>query len=123
MGLWFKKQKNKEVNQNPTKEQLKNNKKGRLAYLWTVVSVVVYFLGFALVAKAFEENIGVGIIALLFIVPITSLFHRKAIDLAKEQRKINGRGLIALLVASFVPLVVLAGGVFFFMFGYQYFLL
>ena len=45
------------VNQNPTEEQLKNNKKGKLAYLWTVISIVVYLIGFGLVATAWEENI------------------------------------------------------------------
>ena len=53
------------VNQNPTEEQLKNNKKGKLAYLWTVISIVVYLIGFGLVATAWEENIGVGIFALI----------------------------------------------------------
>ena len=108
------------VNQNPTEEQLKNNKKGKLAYLWTVISIVVYLLGFGLVATAWEENIGVGILALLLALTITPFAHRKAIDLAQEQRRINGKGLLALIVASILPLIVLAGGFFFFVFGGMY---
>ena len=108
------------VNQNPTEEQLKNNKKGKLAYLWTVISIVVYLIGFGLVATAWEENIGVGILALLLALTITPFAHRKAIDLAREQRKINGKGLLALIVASILPLIVLAGGFFFFVFGGMY---
>ena len=41
-----KEQKSKEVNKNPTEEQLKNNKKGKLAYLWTVISIIVYVFAF-----------------------------------------------------------------------------
>ena len=108
------------VNQNPTEEQLKNNKKGKLAYLWTFISIVVYVLGFGLVATAWEENIGVGILALLLALTTTPFAHRKAIDLAKEQRRINGKGLLALIVASILPLIVLAGGFFFFVFGGMY---
>ena len=108
------------VNQNPTEEQLKNNKKGKLAYLWTVISIVVYLIGFGLVATAWEENIGVGIFALILALMITPFAHRKAIDLAKEQRRINGKGLLALIVASILPLIVLAGGFFFFVFGGMY---
>ena len=108
------------VNQNPTEEQLKNNKKGKLAYLWTVISIVVYLIGFGLVATAWEENIGVGILALLLALTITPFAHRKAIDLAKEQRRINGKGLLALIFASILPLIVLAGGFFFFVFGGMY---
>jgi len=108
------------VNQNPTEEQLKNNKKGKLAYLWTVISIVVYLIGFGLVATAWEENIGVGIFALLLALTTTPFAHRKAIDLAREQRRINGRGLLALIVASILPLIVLAGGFFFFVFGGMY---
>ena len=108
------------VNQNPTEEQLKNNKKGKLAYLWTVISIVVYLIGFGLVATAWEENIGVGILALLLALTTTPFAHRKARDLAREQRRINGKGLLALIVASILPLIVLAGGFFFFVFGGMY---
>ena len=108
------------VNQNPTEEQQKDNKKGKLAYLWTVISIVVYLIGFGLVATAWEENIGVGILALLLALTTTPFAHRKAIDLAREQRRINGKGLLALIVASILPLIVLAGGFFFFVFGGMY---
>ena len=108
------------VNQNPTEEQLKNNKKGKLAYLWTVISIVVYVIGFGMVAAAWGENIGVGIMALLLALTTTPLAHRKAIELAQEQRRINGKGLLALIFASILPLIVLAGGFFFFVFGGMY---
>ena len=88
--------------------------------MWTVISIVVYVFGFGLVATAWEENIGVGILALLLALATTPFAHRKAIDLAKEQRRINGKGLLALIVASILPLIVLAGGFFFFVFGGMY---
>ncbi|MBE5757960.1 MAG: hypothetical protein E7345_03410 [Clostridiales bacterium] len=108
------------VNHNPTDEQLKDNKKGKRAYLWTIISIVVYLLGFGLVASAWEENIALGIMALLMALMITPITHKKAISLAQEQRRINGKGLIALMVASILPLIVLAGGFFFFVFGGMY---
>lgn len=108
------------VNRNPTDEQLKNNKKGKLAYLWTIISIVVYVLGFGFVASAWKENIGVGIFALLLTLIITPLVHKKAVNLALEQRRINGKGFFALLIASILPSIVLVAGFFFFVFGGVY---
>ena len=110
----------KQVNQNPTEEQLKNNKKGKLAYLWTFLSVVAYVLGFAAVVAAWEVNIAVGIMALIIMLPVTSIVQKKAVDLAKEQRRINGKGLFALILASVLPSLILAGIFFFFVFGGMY---
>ena len=110
----------KAVNQNPTEEELKNNKKGKLAYLWTIISIVAYVVAFGLVAMAWQENIALGIMALLLALIFAPMFHTKAINLAKEQRQINGKGRIALIVASIIPLIVLAGGFFFFVFGGMY---
>lgn len=108
------------VNQNPTDEQLKNNKKGKLAYLWIVISIIVYLIGFGLVVTAWEENFGIGILALMFALTTTPLAHKKAIGLAQEQRRINGKGLFALILAYILPSIVLAGGFFFFVFGGMY---
>ena len=115
-----KEEKEKKVNENPTEEQLLDNKKGKLSFLWTFLSVVVYVLGFGVVAKGFDVNAAVGIIALVVALLITPLVQRKAISLAQEQRRINGKGLIALICACAIPLIVLAGGVFFFAFGGYY---
>ena len=114
--------KNKEnrVNKNPTEEQLKNNKKGKLAYLWIFLSVVAYVGGFAAVAAGFEENVAVGIIALLFVLAVTPMVQRKAIVLAQDQRQINGKGLPALILAYILPTAILAFGFFFFVFGYYH---
>ena len=115
-----KEQRKKEVNQNPTEEELKNNKNGKLSFLFTFISIVVYILGFGVVAMGFEENFAVGIISLLFVLMITPLVQRKAISLAQKQRKINGKGLFALICAYILPLAVLAGGFFFFITGGYY---
>ena len=111
----------KQVNQNPTEEQLKDNKNGKLAYVWTFISIIVYLLGFGAVATAWESNIALGIFALLFVLVLTPIPHKKAIEYAKEQRKINGKGLMALIVATLLPAALLAGGFFFFVFGGMYF--
>lgn len=110
-------QKKKEVNKNPTEEELKNNKKGKLAYLWTFISIIVYLGGFLLVASAWMENIAVGIVALIFVLSISPIAHNKAIHLAKEQRKINGKGLFALILATILPTLILICGFLFFVFG------
>jgi len=116
-----KEQKAKEVNKNPTEEQLKNNKKGKLAYLWTFISIIVYLLGFGIVLTAWQENFAIGIIALIFALIITPMAHKKAVNLAREQRKINGKGLMALIVATLLPSIILIGGFFFlFVFGGLY---
>lgn len=115
-----KEQRAKEVNQNPTEEQLKNNKKGKLAYLWTFISIVVYVLGFGMVFSAWSENFALGIMALLFALVLTPMAHRKAISLAKEQRRINGKGKGALIFAIIVPTIILVLGFFFFVFGGMY---
>lgn len=114
--------KNKSTNKenatvSPTQEQMKNNKNGKLAYLWIVISSIVYILGFGMVVKAWEENIAIGIMALLIVLPITPLAQKKAISFAKEQRRINGKGRLALILATILPSLILAGGFFFFVFG------
>lgn len=97
-----------------------NNKKGKLSILWTIISIAVYVGGFGVVAGAWQENIALGIMALLFALMIITLPQRKAISLAKEQRKINGKGFVALLLAYILPSLCLAGFFFFFVFGYVY---
>ena len=116
-----KEEKQQKINQNPTEEELKNNKKGKLAYLWTIISIAFYILGFGMVFAAWEENIAVGIFALILALTITPLPHRKAISLAQEQRRINGRGRLAYLLALLLPLAILVAGVFFFVFGGIYY--
>lgn len=123
-------EKNKQVNNSvednteKTTEQSqkveKNNKKGKLALLWTVISIIVYLLGFFGVASAWESNIGVGIMSLLIVLMITPLVHRKAISLAQEHRRITGKGRLVCLLAIVLPFIVLAGGAFFFFLGGMY---
>ena len=88
--------------------------------MWTIISIAVYVGGFGVVAGAWQENIALGIMALLFALMIITLPQRKAISLAKEQRKINGKGFVALLLAYILPSLCLAGFFFFFVFGYIY---
>ena len=128
LSAWSKKNKQKKeekakkVNDNPTEEELKNNKKGKLSYLWSVLSVITYLVAFAIVFNAFSENIALGFVALIFALPISPIVQRKAISLAQEQRLINGKGFFALLIATLVPTIFLAGGACFFIFGWYNFL-
>lgn len=115
-----KEERSQKVNQNPTEEQLKDNKNGKKAYLWSFLSVIAYLIGFVVIASGFNNNFAIGIIAMMFVLPITSLIQRKAIGFAQQQRKINGKGLFALIVASVVPLIVLFVGFMYFAFGWMY---
>ena len=113
-------EKEKQVNKEPTEEELKNNKKGKLSYLWTFISIVVYVLGFGVVASAWQNSIALGVVAFIFVLVISPVAQTKAVNLAKEQRSINGKGKVALLLAYLLPTAILAMGFFFFVFGGMY---
>ena len=96
------------------------NRKATLSYLWTFISIVVYVLGFGVVASAWQNSIALGIVAFIFVLVISPVAQTKAVNLAKEQRSINGKGKVALLLAYLLPTAILAMGFFFFVFGGMY---
>lgn len=109
-----------EINRNPTEEELKNNKNGKLSITLTILSIVVYLIAFVLVASSWQVNIGLGIFVLVLVLIFTPSIQIKAINLAKQQRKINGKGTTALILANVLPTIALVGGVLFFAFGGMY---
>ena len=109
-----------EINRNPTEEELKNNKKGKLSIGLTILSIVVYLLAFVLVACSWQINVALGIFVLILVLMFVPSIQIKAIKLAKQQRKINGKGRPALILANTLPTLVLVVGVLFFVFGGMY---
>ena len=110
----------KKVNQNPTEEQLKDSKNMKRAWMWTIFSILAYAGAFVIVAAGFSNNFFVGIIAMIVVIPVSTIFQKKAIDYAQEQRQINGKGFVVLLIAYIVPLIVLFAGIFYFTLGWVY---
>lgn len=102
--------------QSLTSEQKKDNKKGKKSIIWSVFATIVYVLALGAVISLFQDNVAVGIFAMFIIIPISSVVHRKAIKLAKDQLALNGkRG--ALIFAYFLPVAVLVVGILFFTLG------
>lgn len=117
--LWrIERKRDTEINRNPTEEELKDNKKGKLSIVVTIVSTIVYLIAFILVASSWQVNIGLGIFVLVLV--FTPSIQIKAINLAKQQRKINGKGTTALILANVLPTIALVGGVLFFALGGMY---
>lgn len=119
--LWkIERKRDTEINRNPTEEELKNNKKGKLSIALTILSIVVYLLAFVLVACSWQINVALGIFVLILVLMFVPAIQIKAINLAKQQRKINGKGRPALILANTLPTLALVVGVLFFVFGGMY---
>lgn len=119
--LWrIERKRDTEINRNPTEEELKNNKKGKLSIALTILSIVVYLIAFVLVACSWQINVALGIFVLILVLVFAPSIQIKAINLAKQQRNINGKGRSALILANTLPTLVLVAGVLFFVFGGMY---
>ncbi len=119
--LWrIERERDTEINRNPTEEELKNNKKGKLSIALTILSIVVYLIAFVLVACSWQINVALGIFVLILVLVFAPSIQIKAINLAKQQRRINGKGRSALILANTLPTLVLVAGVLFFVFGGMY---
>ena len=119
--LWrIERKRDTEINRNPTEEELKDNKKGKLSIVVTIVSTIVYLIAFILVACSWQINVALGIFVLILALMFVPSIQIKAINLAKQQRKINGKGRPALILANTLPTLVLVVGVLFFVFGGMY---
>ena len=119
--LWrIERERDTEINRNPTEEELKNNKKGKLSIALTILSIVVYLIAFVLVACSWQINVALGIFVLILVLVFAPSIQIKAINLAKQQRNINGKGRSALILANTLPTLVLVAGVLFFVLGGMY---
>ena len=95
------------INQNPTEEQLKDNKNGNTAIVLSIISCALLIAFVALIVLIFSNNVWLGILS-IFLLAIPARMQMIAVKKAKKQLNINGKGKIKLLLVKFVFPVVAA---------------
>ena len=89
------------INSNPTEEQLKDNKNGKIAIALSLISCTLLIALIALIVLIFSNNVGLGLLSIvLLLIPARMQFV--ALKKAKKQLNINGRGKIKFLLVKFV---------------------
>lgn len=89
------------INNNPTEEQLKDNKNGNIAVVLSVIASILLIAIVAMIVFAFSSNVGIGIISICLLI-IPSILQMNAIKKAKKQLNINGKGKIKFLLVKFI---------------------
>lgn len=96
------------INNNPTEEQLKDNKNGNLALFISIVACVLMIGIFAVIVMLFASNFGLGLLSICLLF-IPGRLQLVAIKKAKKQLNINGKGKIKFLLIKFVfPIIAVA---------------
>ena len=89
------------INSNPTEEQLKDNKNGKIAIALSLISCTLLIALIALIVLIFSNNIGLGLLSIaLLLIPARLQFV--AVKKAKKQLNINGLGKIKFLLVKFI---------------------
>ena len=89
------------INDKPTKEQLMDNKNGKVAIILSIITCVL-LIGFsALIVLLFSYNIALGFISILLLI-IPARLQILAVRKAKKQLNINGKGKIKFLLVKFI---------------------
>lgn len=96
------------INNNPTDEQLKDNKNGNVAVVLSIFSCILLVAIIALIVVIFSSNVGIGLLSIvLLFIPARLQFI--AVKKAKKQLNINGKGKIKFLLVKFVfPIIAVA---------------
>ena len=89
------------INNNPTEEQLKDNKYGNIAILLSVVASILLIVTFAIIVRIFSNNVGLGLLSIVLLL-IPGYLQMNAVKKAKRQLNINGKGKIKFLLVKFV---------------------
>ena len=89
------------INDNPTEEQLKDNKNGNIALILSLSSCILLIAFIALIVLIFANNFGMGIFSVVLLF-IPARLQMVAVKKAKKQLNINGRGKVKLLLVRFV---------------------
>ena len=89
------------INNNPTEEQLKDNKNGNIAILLSVVASILLIVTFAIIVRIFSNNVGLGLLSIVLLL-IPGYLQMNAVKKAKRQLNINGKGKIKFLLVKFV---------------------
>ena len=89
------------INDNPTEEQLKDNKNGKVAIILSILTCIL-LVGFtALIVLLFSYNIALGFVSILLLI-IPARLQIVAVRKAKKQLNINGKGKVKFLLVKFV---------------------
>ena len=89
------------INNNPTEEQVKDNKNGNVAIALSVITCVLLIAFVALIVFLFSYNVALGFLSLLLLI-IPAKLQMLAVRKAKKQLNINGKGKIKFLLVKFV---------------------
>ena len=89
------------INNNPTDEQLKDNKNGNVAVVLSIFSCVLLIAIIALIVVIFSSNVGIGLLSIVLLF-IPARLQFVAVKKAKKQLNINGKGKIKFLLVKFV---------------------
>lgn len=89
------------INNNPTEEQLKDNKNGHIAIALSLVSCTLLVALVALIVFIFTNYIWFGIFSIVLLF-IPALLQMTAVKKAKKQLNINGKGKIKLLLVKYI---------------------
>lgn len=95
------------INDNPTEEQLKDNKNGNIAIVLSIISCVLLVAIIALIVSVFANYIWLGIISIVLLF-IPARLQALAVKKAKRQLNINGKGKIKFLLVKFVFPIIAA---------------
>lgn len=89
------------INDNPTEEQLKDNKNGIVAIMLSIITCILLIGFVALIVFLFSYNIAFGFVSILLLI-IPARLQVLAVRKAKKQLNINGKGKIKFLLVKFV---------------------
>lgn len=89
------------INNNPTEDQVKDNKNGNVAIVLSVITCVLLIAFVALIVFLFSYNVALGFLSLLLLI-IPAKLQMLAVRKAKKQLNINGKGKIKFLLVKFV---------------------
>lgn len=96
------------INNNPTEEQLKDNKNGNFAIVLSIIACILLVGCIALIVAMFSNNVGLGLLSIVLLF-IPSGLQIMAVKKAKKQLNINGKGKVKLLLVKFVfPIIAVA---------------
>lgn len=89
------------VNTNPTEEQLKDNKNGNMAIVFSVIACILLDVIIGIIVLAFTSNVAIGLFS-IFLLFIPSWLQNLAVKKAKKQLNINGKGRIKLILVKYI---------------------
>ena len=95
------------INDNPTEEQLKDNKNGNIAIVLSIISCLLLVAIIALIVSIFANYIWIGIVSIVLLF-IPARLQALAVKKAKRQLNINGKGKVKFIFVKFVFPIIAA---------------